>query len=393
MAVQAYSNYDIFVNISGGVPLGKDDETIARIIGRATPLTRFTLMYKNPSTEKWGPYQTIDPILTRGYMTCGALGATEAELAALTDGEFSIDIDGNEIDITGINATMLDIPSDTRAQLVCGANGVNLAGYTAVSDASFRCTINGTQRDVSAMNFTGATAFTDVLSIINVKLLPFNAYAEYDETADVFSVYSLLEGDQSTITVLSGTGAGTDISGAGFLNGASGTGTATQGTGGSGFGVAFADLINAKALGKFETVYDGTQFIFFSNTIGVDSAASVLSAVSGGAGTDISGASYLNGLTGTGTPVAGTGGQGEDIPAGIYMGQDLTAAEIDAADVTGCPIMVGGSGVRLWEEVLVLENSLTLSSVVHAKQKTIEDCLHELNFYTEAGYSYTEYEN
>lgn len=392
MAVQAYSNYDLFVKISGGVPYGKDSQTIAQIVGRAIDLERFTLMYMNPSTRKWGPLRTVDPTLTSGYMTCGALGATEAELAALTDGEFSIDIDGVTIDITGLNATMMDIPSDTRAKMVCGANGGVIGAYTALSDASFRATINGTQRDIGPVDLTGATTFNDILSEFNVILLPFNAYMEYDETADVFTLYSLIVGDQSTLTVLSAAASGTDISGASYLNGATGVGTVTQGTGGSGFGVVFADLINAKALGRFHCVYNGTAFVFTSPISGPGSTVSVLSAVSGGSGTDISGASYLNGLTGTGTAVAGTGGQGEDLPMGIYMGQDIAAADIAAGDVTGVPILTGGYGVRIWSDILVIENSLTLNSVVQRKQKTIEYCLAELGVYPEAGYAYTNYE-
>ena len=378
--------------VTGGETLGRDSETMAQIVGRSTDLAQFTLLYRNATTRKWGPLRTIDPALARGYMTCGALGCTEVELAAISDGEFSVDIDGETIDVTGCDFTVLDLQTDTPAKGVCGANGGNLAAYQAVTDGSYRVTVNGTQRDVTGHNFSGATAFADILNILNDKAAPYNLKWTYDETADVFDYFSTIEGDQSTLTVLSAAASGTDISGSGFLNGTSAT--LTQGAGGSGWEAQAASIIEVASGGKLECKFDGSAFTVYSLKPGYDSAVSVLSAVSGGSGTDISGASYLNGLTGTGTVTAGVVSSGEDLPAGIYMGEDIAAADIAAGDIEYCPILIGGSNVHIAEDLLVIENSLTLNSVIVSQAKTIKDYMSDaLNIYTRDDAYLGNYEN
>lgn len=49
------------------------------------------------------------------------------------------------------------------------------------------------------------------------------------------------------------------------------------------------------------------------------------------------------------------GTTGTQYPWGIYMGDDLTAAQIAAGDVLNCPIMVGGQGVVIDEGQLVFD--------------------------------------
>ena len=51
--------------------------------------------------------------------------------------------------------------------------------------------------------------------------------------------------------------------------------------------------------------------------------------------------------------LAGT--TGTQYPLGIYMGDDLTAAQIAAADVLNLPILVGGSGLVIDEGQLVFD--------------------------------------
>ena len=155
-----------------------------------------------------------------------------------------------------------------------------------------------------------------------------------------------------------------------------------------------ADMINSVALGTVICVYDitGDVFSFYSPTAGVGSTITVLSAVAGGAGTDISGAGFLNGLTAVGTATQGTGGNGENIPAGIYLGDSITAAELVAGDVVDRPIVVGGIA-PLNEPLLVLENSLTLADIVVEKNKTIRAVLTELGLYPEATVDGSGFEN
>jgi hypothetical protein len=176
----------------------------------------------------------------------------------------------------------------------------------------------------------------------------------------------------STISALTAPGTGTDISGTGHLNGLTGVATLTQGAGGSGTDETITSVINAAAAGRFTTLWDGSKFTFFSPTLGVGSAVSVLTA--GASGTDISGASFLNGLTGTGTATDGTGLDGSHLPMGIYRGGTITAAAIAAGDTAGC--IVTGHGIFASQDDLVLENSLNIdTSIITEERKSIRSYL------------------
>ena len=94
----------------------------------------------------------------------------------------------------------------------------------------------------------------------------------------------------------------------------------------------------------------------------------------GTTGTDISGASYLNGLTGTGTATAATGAK----PRGIYVDSGETAASIVAAAITNVSIYTGGHGLVLDKNAVVLENSLALTDQIVGEHDTIESELAKL---------------
>ena len=479
-------------------PIRNDNAIIAQDGSRAAILEQYTLMAKVASTQKWTPLLAVDPTLTGANMVCGAIGGTLAEFAALTDGEFSIDIDGVTIDIedldfTGID-TVLDTPGymtcgaiggtlpefvavadgqfgiafdgqaaiqigpcdfsgidtieDTPGYWLCGANGDVIGNWDALTDAAFSYVVDGVAYDTGQMNLTLAVTFDGLINIINFHL---NGHATmtYAYTVDKFQLTSNRTGETSSITIgapaagtdisaaawlnqtggaaVAGTGgenlgqtmtsiinaalqgrgicymngdafvfvsrtagevsavsdltagsAGTDISGAGFLNGLAGTNVA--GTGGEGLMENIAEIINGAAIGRFFCAFNGDAFVFSSPEFGTDSVVTVLSAVSGGGGTDISGAGFLNGLTGTGTATAGTGGTGVDLPQGIYMGDDIAAATLVAGDVVDLPMLLRGA--MFDEDKLVLENSLDLDDVVGAGDpgaKTIRDILIDRN--------------
>lgn len=61
---------------------------------------------------------------------------------------------------------------------------------------------------------------------------------------------------------------------------------------------------------------------------------------------------------------------GSAIPAGIYIGEPITAAALVAGNVVDCPILT--SGARFDEGQLVLENSLTLETVVKEATATVD---------------------
>lgn len=146
-----------------------------------------------------------------------------------------------------------------------------------------------------------------------------------------------------------------------------------------------AGAINAIAipLGVICTFNEETvAFTFTSLKKGLPaSSITVLTAVVAGAGTDISTALILNGLTGVGTVTAATGEVTAGIPAGILMvDEDITAAALVAGDVTNQHLLIGGNKY-IDEDLIILENSLTLASIVTATGKTVRQHLEDLDIF------------
>ncbi len=324
-----------------------------------------------------------------GFYTCGTNGAAIGSgWDAVTDGTGTFDINGVEIDLTGLdfsNAVTFDDVADTINYAAAGRFTIlydwKLNIYKIVSNTTGETSVlvapsaEGTGTDITASGYLNgaaagsATAGTGgegtnqtVEGIINAEARGrFTCF--YD--GDQYIFVSRTAGELSTVTVLSAGAGGTDISGAGFLNGAAGA--ATQGTGGEGLFQSISDIINAELAGRATVAFDGDAFVFMSPTQGILSAVSVLTA--GTTGTDISGASYLNGAAGT--PTAGSGGTGANIPAGIYVGPAITAAAIIAGDISDLQVLVGEAAVDF--DQLVLENSLDITDTITGLMITIED--------------------
>ena len=156
------------------------------------------------------------------------------------------------------------------------------------------------------------------------------------------------------------------------------------------------ETLNYYMAGKLIAEYDQTNDIikFVSAGEGVGQTLTVLTAVVGGSGTNISGTGFLNGLTTVGTAVAGTGDVMPGVPAGISA-RALTAAQIVAADVTDFTVINFGRGLILDQDQVTLENSLALTDIVYAnnKNKSIRDCMNEIGITFKDTLSVDEYEN
>lgn len=362
---------------------------------------------------------TIDGILTNvtcdfsgldteadvpGSLQCGANGANLGAWQAVGDGAFNVTVNGVVINITGCVFTSIVDLSDVAAVI----NEVALGRFTVLYDHTadtFAIVSNttgetsivtvlsapGAGTDISGAGFldgqTGAgggvpTAGTGgegtaqtVQDIINAELVGLG-FCYYD--GDQFIFVSRTAGELSTVGVLTAGTGGTDVSGAGFLNGAAGA--ATAGTGGEGLYESISDIINAHAEGRFTCEFNGDAFVFISPTAGLPaSSISVLSDPAAG-GTDISGVGFLNGITAVGTVTAATGSDGTDKPAGIYMGNEITAAALVAGDIDDQPLLIG-SDKMIDEDMIVLENSLTLADVVVATGRTIREELELMGIY------------
>jgi hypothetical protein len=366
-----------------GEPKVLQSQTLLQDAGRTAILYPNTVMAQIASSRKWVPLSDCDPAPTAGKMKCGAYGATLVATAAVTAGSFKIQVDGETaLDITGLDFSEIQSLSDTSASCVCGANGCNLATWQGITNGGFAITVDGTLCTIADVSFVTITALSEVAERINNHLTALNVECRYNQATDKYSFHSRTKGKLSTITAISAGGT-TDISGATRLNGLTGTAVLTQGAGSDGSGLTMEDVINASpkvASAGLRCVWDGVAFTFISPTLGVNSAVSVLTA--GSAGTDISGAGYLNGLTGTGTATAGTYLDGSEIPMGIYRGGNILAASLVAGDVTGCEIVVGGD--CLFDATNVVfdsTGSVTMNTVIPTKGMTVARALEQRGLY------------
>jgi hypothetical protein len=65
---------------------------------------------------------------------------------------------------------------------------------------------------------------------------------------------------------------------------------------------------------------------------------------------------------------------------GIYVGDDIPAASLVAGDVANCSIIIGGAPLFIDKSQLVLENSLTLASLIGTTMN-VEDLLTRTGIY------------
>ena len=89
-----------------------------------------------------------------------------------------------------------------------------------------------------------------------------------------------------------------------------------------------------------------------------------------------------------------TATDGSAIPSGIYMGAEIAAAAIIAADVVDLPIIT--FGVKFDEDKLVIENSLTLDTIYATTTiyaKTVREILLEKSMIASTTNAISNYEN
>lgn len=86
---------------------------------------------------------------------------------------------------------------------------------------------------------------------------------------------------------------------------------------------------------------------------------------------------------------------GTATPAGIYIGNDIPAADIVAGDIEDLQYLKGCS-VLIDKEQLVIENAKTISTVIGAGSvgaKTVEKSMNELGIFLGSSENITEFEN
>lgn len=90
---------------------------------------------------------------------------------------------------------------------------------------------------------------------------------------------------------------------------------------------------------------------------------------------------------------------GAGTPAGIFLGDDVAAADLVAGDVVDQPILVGGC-LTFDDSQLVIENSKTLATIIKASTavdnvivKTVEDVLQDKGMFAESSVDIAGFEN
>lgn len=102
--------------------------------------------------------------------------------------------------------------------------GVDKDTFKAVTDGSFKIAIDGAAAiEVGSLDFSTVTSLSDVATVIDTALPPSSAVCTFDNDTNQFIFTSESTGDTSAIGYLESGATGTDIAGAGFLNGLQGS--------------------------------------------------------------------------------------------------------------------------------------------------------------------------
>lgn len=86
---------------------------------------------------------------------------------------------------------------------------------------------------------------------------------------------------------------------------------------------------------------------------------------------------------------------GTALPAGVYIGPDIAAADIVAGDVADIQVLLGGA-VVIDEDQLTIENAKTLGTVIAAvsvNARTVEDVLNYKGIYVGSSEDPSSFEN
>lgn len=165
-----------------------------------------------------------------------------------------------------------------QAAFFVGGDLPAYTAFTSVSNGSFTISIDGDEQDITGLDFSLATDLDDVAAVIQTALQAVATGGYTSATAVVVNntlrITSGTTGDASTITVLTpvSPATGTDISGPTFLNGLQGTARAVDGYTPTGI-VGELDLIAeaARCSGRF--VYGWTLEKAYRNVTDQEAAS------------------------------------------------------------------------------------------------------------------------
>jgi hypothetical protein len=179
----------------------------------------------------------IDPF--RVYLNASEVAAdygTGSTAAAMANAIFS-----QSPNILSGGGRLVTIPligsnSATQGDFASADIAVNLAAIQAVADGDIRVVLNGNDLDLTGLDFTGASDFGDIATILQSKLTDVIVTSK----ATGFDLFSKKVGTASTVDLVQlPAGSGTDLSVVGLFNTAGGVATA----GGNAVGETLVDAI------------------------------------------------------------------------------------------------------------------------------------------------------
>lgn len=131
------------------------------------------------------------------------------------------------------------LQADAAGFIRGGAAGT-AATFETVTDGTFTISIDGVPEDITGVDFTGDLTLADVAATIQTDVRAvaaggFTSATVVEDPAGRLKISSGTTGASSTVSAVTAEGSGTDISGAGYINGLSSVATVID-------GVAFVDL-------------------------------------------------------------------------------------------------------------------------------------------------------
>ena len=254
------------------------------------------MMFGNISNA--GNKVDFDPrgVYSPAYLLGGSNAESDVDVWSLiSDGEFSISIDGVDYDITSLDFTSIFTPDF----LTGGTNAESTAAtWAAITDGEFSISINGTAYDITGIDFSGDLLMSDVAATLQAAIrAETSALETVVWSTDHFIISSVDDTVASEITVAStySTGTGTDISGISFMDCDSTNGVVTDRAAlMSDIATIIETAIQTETSSTETVVWSTDHFIISSVDATSSSAISLASTYTAGSGTDISVVSYLD---------------------------------------------------------------------------------------------------
>jgi phage tail sheath gpL-like len=99
---------------------------------------------------------------TAGYMITGAVSAAIAAWQAVTDGEFTISVDGTPQNVTALDFSLDTDLDDVAATIAAGLTGATCVWQSATSTFKITSSATGEGKDISAMSLYSGGSGTDI---------------------------------------------------------------------------------------------------------------------------------------------------------------------------------------------------------------------------------------